>query len=154
MAMWNSIIYICTKSPHYFLYFACRPSFTVIQPPPSFICCLHRHPLSHHPFILTWVNPSPAINTLLAIRYSSILPKYPNHLNTFRSALLANSLSIPALLSTTSFHHSILSWHSHQTSLTHHPRTFTFLLAALPVYSIPLLFTTQLQQFFTITMVQ
>ena len=41
-----------------------------------------------------------AINSLLAIRYSSILSTFPNHLNTLRSALLANSISIPALLYT------------------------------------------------------
>ena len=43
------------------------------------------------------------INTLLAVRYSSILSTCPNHLSTLRSALLANSLSIPALLRTSSF---------------------------------------------------
>ena len=36
-----------------------------------------------------------AINTHLGIRYSSILSTCPNHQNTFRSALLVNSLSIP-----------------------------------------------------------
>ena len=44
-----------------------------------------------------------AINTLLAIRYSSILSTCLNHLNTLWSALLDNSLSIPALLRTSSF---------------------------------------------------
>ena len=39
-----------------------------------------------------------AINTLLAIRYPSILSTCPNHLNTLWSDLLAKSLSIPALL--------------------------------------------------------
>ena len=44
-----------------------------------------------------------AINTFLVIRYSSILSTCPNHLNSLCSALLANSLSIPALLRTSSF---------------------------------------------------
>ena len=39
------------------------------------------------------------INTLLAIWYSFILSTWPNHLNTLWSALLANSLSIPAFYS-------------------------------------------------------
>ena len=43
------------------------------------------------------------INTLLAILYSSILSTCPIRLNTLRSALLANFLSIPALLRTSSF---------------------------------------------------
>ena len=41
-----------------------------------------------------------AINTILYIRYSSILYTCPNHLNTHWSTLLANSLSIPALIYT------------------------------------------------------
>ena len=48
-----------------------------------------------------------AINTLLTIRYSSILSTCPNHLNTLWAALLANS--IQSLLSTSSF--LILSIH-------------------------------------------
>ena len=44
-----------------------------------------------------------AINILLTIWYSSILSTCPNHLDTLWSALLANSLSIPALLCTSSF---------------------------------------------------
>ena len=70
----------------------------VAQPPPSFLCCLR--PPSH--------------NTLLAIRYSSILSTCSNHLNTLWSALLANSLSIPALLRTSSFL-TIQSRHSNRT---------------------------------------
>ena len=53
--------------------------------------------------------------TLLAIWYSFILSTCPNHLNTLWSALLANSLSIPALLRTSSFL-TIHLWHSNQTS--------------------------------------
>ena len=44
-----------------------------------------------------------AINTLLAIRYASILSTCPTHLNTLRSALLAYSIFIPAQLRTSSF---------------------------------------------------
>ena len=51
-----------------------------------------------------------AINTLLSIRQSSILSTCQNHLNTLRSALLANSLSIPALLRTSSFLTLLLSY--------------------------------------------
>ena len=46
---------------------------------------------------------TPAINTLLTIRYSSILSTCPNHLNTLRSSLLANYISIPTLLRIYSF---------------------------------------------------
>ena len=47
--------------------------------------------------------PTSAINTIWAVRYSSILSKCPNYLNTHWSALLADSCSIPALLHTSSF---------------------------------------------------
>ena len=43
-----------------------------------------------------------AINTVLAIWYASFFP-CPNHLNSLWSALLANSLSIPAFLHISSF---------------------------------------------------
>ena len=68
-----------------------------------------------------------AISTLLAIRYSSILSTCPNHLNTlsFASALLADSLSIPALLRTSSFH-TTHSWHSNQTFQTLHLNNIHF----------------------------
>ena len=72
-----------------------------------------------------------AINTLLAIRYSSILSTCPNHLNTLWSALLANSLSIPALQRTSSF--LTLSIRETPTKLLKDfiSRTFTLLLSAL-----------------------
>ena len=72
-----------------------------------------------------------AINTLLAIRNSSILSTCPNHHNILCSALLANSLSIPALLRTSSF--LTLSIRDTPTKLLKHfiSRTFTFLLSAL-----------------------
>ena len=66
-----------------------------------------------------------AFNTLLAIRYSSILSTCPNHLNTLRSALLANSLSIPApahLFISNSIH----SRYSNQTSQTLHLKYIHF----------------------------
>ena len=79
-------------------------SSIVAQPLPSFFCC--PRPPSHRPSSLNLGLPrtrpplASAINTLLAIRYSSILSTCPNHLNTLWSALLANYLSIPALLRT------------------------------------------------------
>ena len=69
--------------------------------------------------------------TLLAIRYSSILSTCPNHLNTLWTALLANSLSILAVLRTSSF--LTLSIRDTPTKFLKHfiSRTFTFLLSAL-----------------------
>ena len=61
-------------------------SCIVVQPPPSFHCC--PRPPSHKPCCLTSVSHrtrpphTSAINTLQAIRYSSILFTCPNHLNT------------------------------------------------------------------------
>ena len=58
----------------------------VAQPPPSFLSC-PRKP-SHHlsspnsVYIVPVLHLFPAINTLLAIRYSSILSTCPSHLNT------------------------------------------------------------------------
>ena len=70
------------------------------------------------------------INTLLDIRYSSILSTCPNHLHTLRSALLANSLSIPALLHTSSF--LLYPFETLQSHFSHFiSRTFTFLTSAL-----------------------
>ena len=81
-----------------------------------------------------------AINTLLEIRYSSILSTCPNLLNTLWSALLANSISIiPSLLRTSSF--LTLFIRDTPTKLLKHfiSRTFTFLLSALfiPLASAP-----------------
>ena len=80
-------------------------SCIVMQPPPSFLCC--PRPPSHHLSSLTIVSLVPtltsAINTLLTIQYSSILSTCPNHLNTLWSALLTNTLSIPAIVCTSSF---------------------------------------------------
>ena len=100
MAAWNSFSYKCTRALHSFR------SFT--QPPPSFLCC--PRPPSHHsssqPNLgLPRTRPPliSAINTLLDILYTSILSTFPTHLNTLWSALLANSLSIQALLCTSPF---------------------------------------------------
>ena len=59
-----------------------------------------------------------AINTILAIPHSSVLSTCPNHLNTLWSALLANSISIPALLRTSSL--QILSIRDTPTKLLKH----------------------------------
>ena len=66
----------------------------VRQPPPSSLCC--PRPSSCHTSNLTLVYPTVTsiINTLLAIRYSSILSTCPNNHNNLWSALFANSLSI------------------------------------------------------------
>ena len=73
-----------------------------------------------------------AINTLLAIRARPFFP-HVQPINTLRSALIANSLSIPALLRTYSF--LTLSIRYTPTKLLKHfiSRTFTFLLSALLV---------------------
>ena len=75
--------------------------------------------------------PRTPINTLLAIRYSSILSTCPNHLNSLWSALLANSLFIQALIHTSSL--LTLSIRDTPTKLIKHFiwRTFTFILSAL-----------------------
>ena len=74
-----------------------------------------------------------AINALPAIRYASIHSTCSNHLNTLWSALPASSLSIPALLRTSSF--LTLSIHDTKTKLIKHvvARTFTFLLSAIQI---------------------
>ena len=70
----------------------------VPEPPPPSLC---SRPSSHHPSNLTSVYLVHAL--LVHTRYSSIIFTCPNHLNTLLSALLADSLSIPAVLRTTSF---------------------------------------------------
>ena len=73
-----------------------------------------------------------AINTFLAIRYSSIFSTCPNHPNNLWSTISASSLSIPALLCTSSFR-TIKSWGSHQTSQTLHLQKVHFLLSVLSI---------------------
>ena len=139
MAVWNSFSYTCTRALHSFRSFAyCRSAST------AFLCCHHIHLLPKAtltPSIQADLglprtrNPlTSAINTLLAIRYSSIysiLSTWRNHLNNLWSALLAYSLSIPALLRTSSF--LTLSIRGTPTKLLKHliSRTFTFPLSAL-----------------------
>ena len=86
IAAWNSFSYICTRALHSFRSFAhCRAASTVIPllPKPTFTPSIQPNlslPRTHPPL-------TPAINTLLAIRYSSILSTCPNHLNTLWSAI-------------------------------------------------------------------
>ena len=85
------------------------------------------------PYFIVYLDPSnltsvysvPAINILLAIRYSSILFSCPNHLHTL------NALYSPALQCTSSF--LTLSIHDTPTKILQHcsSRTFTILLSAL-----------------------
>ena len=93
MAMWNPISYIMNQGhPLFHIYLALSQS-------------LHRHSsgaqghlYNIHPPNLGLPRTRPplttASNTVVAVRYSSILSTCPNHLNTLWSALLANSLSI------------------------------------------------------------
>ena len=93
MAAWNSFSYICTSALHSFRSFAnCRAASTVIPLLPKATFTPSIQPKVGLP--RTRPPLTSAINTLLAIRYSSILSTCPNHLNTLWSALLANSLSI------------------------------------------------------------
>ena len=96
MAAWNSFSYISTRALHSFRSFAhCRVAFTVIP-------LLHKATFT--PYNLTLVSLVPALHLLPPstpfwpyIRNSSIHSTCPNHLITFWSAILAISLSIPAI---------------------------------------------------------
>ena len=109
----------------------CRADFTVIPLLPKATFTPSIQPTLGLPRISPPLTS--AINTLLAIRYSSILYIWPNHLNTLWSALLANSLSIPAYLRTSAF--LTPSIHDTPTKLPKHfiSRTLTFLFSALPL---------------------
>ena len=129
MAAWNSFSYICTRALHSFRSFAhCRAASTVIPLLPKATFTPSIQPNLGLP--RTRPPKTSATNTILAIRYSSILSTCPNHLNTLWSVLLANSLSVPALLRTSSF--LTLSIRDTPTKLLKHfiSRTFTFLLSA------------------------
>ena len=130
MAEWDSFSYICPRALHSFRSFMhWRAVYTVIlllpkatftpsiQPNLGLLCT--RPPLTS------------GINTLLAIPYSSILSTCPNLLDTLWSALLASSLSIPALIRISSF--STTAIRDTPTKHLKHfiSRTFTFLLSAL-----------------------
>ena len=124
----DSIIYICTRVLHSFLSHCCAASTIIPLLPkatytPSIKPNLGLHRISH-PLTST-------IKTLLAIQYSSILRMCSNHLNTLWSTQLAKSLSIPAILRTSSF--LTLSIRDSQPNFSKHfiSRTLTFLLSAL-----------------------
>ena len=142
ISAWNSFSYICTRALHSFRSFAhCRAASTVFSllPKVTFTPSIQPNlglPRTRPPL------PS-AINTLLDIWYSSILSKCPNHLNTLWSALLANSLSIPALLRTSSFQtlsFATLQQNFSNTSFQEHSLSFSQRFS----YPMPLLRTTPL----------
>ena len=98
MAAWNSFSYICTRALHSFRFFAASTAIPLL-PTATFTPSIQPDldlPSTRHPL-------TSSINTHLAIRYSTSLSTCLNHLNTLWSALLANSLSILALLPTSSF---------------------------------------------------
>ena len=100
--MWNSFSYICTRALHSFRSFThCRVASTIIPLLLNTAFTPSIQPNLCHP--RTCPSLTSAINTILAIWPSPILPKWSNHLNTLWSAQLANSFSIPALLCTSSF---------------------------------------------------
>ena len=74
----EKLSYICSRTLHSF-------RSIVAQSPPSFLCC--PRPPSHHPSSITSVYLVPALNTLLAIRYTSVLSTCPNSSNTAQTVL-------------------------------------------------------------------
>ena len=114
----------------------CRVASTVICLPPKATFTPSIQPNLRLP--RTRPPLTSAFNILLAIRYPSILSTCPNHLNTIQSALLANQLSIPALLRTSFLPLCICN--TPTKLLTHFILiTITFLLLALliPHASVP-----------------
>ena len=127
MAAWNSFsnIYAPGLSTHSYLSRSLQCHSSVVQG--------HLHTI--HP---AWPrSTSYSSSTYLSHQHPSghtvliILSTCPNHLNSLWSALLANSISIPALLRTYSFR--TLSILDTPTKLLKYfiSRTFTFLLSAL-----------------------
>ena len=124
--MRNSIIYLCTKALHSLISLAhissrCQINATFtpsIQP--NLGLPRARSPLTF------------AINTLLAIQYSSILSASPNDLNILWSTLLASSLSIFQLFYAAVCIFPTLSICYNTTKLLKHfiSRTFIFLLSS------------------------
>ena len=128
MATWNSFSYICTRALHSFRSFVhCPSACTIIPQLPMATFTPSIQPNLSLP--RTCPPLSLAINTLLALQYSSILFTCPHHLNILLSALFANSLSIPALLCTSTF--LTLSIRNTPTKLLKQfiSRTFTFFLS-------------------------
>ena len=112
----NSFSYTCTRALHSFRSFThCRSASTIIPLLPKATFTPSIQPNLSHP--RTRPPLTSVINTLLAIRYSSILSIWANHLNTLWSALLSKYLSIPAFLFVPNCIHL---WHSTQTSQTLH----------------------------------
>ena len=110
------IFRVLWRSPHRHPSAAQGPSHTVY--PTSPLSTLYPPPLTS------------AINTHLAIQYSSILSTCSIHLNTLWSTLLASFLSIPVHLRTSSF--LSLSFLDTATKLKHFiSRTFLFILSVL-----------------------
>ena len=98
----NSFSYICIRALHCFRTFAhCCATSTVIPLLNKATFTPSIQP--NHCLPSTCPPLTSAINTLLAMRYSTILSTSLNHLNTLWSALLAKSLLIPALLRTFAF---------------------------------------------------
>ena len=131
MAAWNSFSYICTKALDSFRSFAhCRAASTVITllPKATFTPCIQPNylglPRTHPPLTST-------INTLLAIRYSSIL----SHAQTISipSDLLYSLTPFLIQLSYATSSFLTLSIRDTPTKLLKQfiSRTFTFLLSAL-----------------------
>ena len=130
MAAWNSFSYIYVPGISTLSSLLC----IVAQPPLSFLCCPRRP--SHHPSRLTLVYLVPAFHLL-----PPWIPFWPFstqpfflHAQTISilwSTLLTNSLSIPALLPTSSF--LTLSICDTSTKFLKHfiSRTFSFLLSTL-----------------------
>ena len=130
MAEWNSFGCICTRALHSvrsFAHWRAASSVIPLLPKATFTPSIQPNlglPRTRPPFTF-------ACNTLLDIRYSSILNTCQNHLNTLWSALLANYIFIPALPRTSSF--LTLSISDTPTKFLKHfnSRKFTFFLSAL-----------------------
>ena len=137
------MVALTTSSLNSFLSFAhCRAASTVIPPLPKAIFTSAIDPNLGLPS--TRPSLTSAINTLIAIRCSSILSTCPNHFNTLWSALLANSLFIQSLLRTSSF--LTLSVRHTPTKLLKHFKEHSLSFSQHLSYPMPSLFhTTPLQ---------
>ena len=131
MPAWNSIINICTRAKGLYSDINTPSNLSRYRADSTVIPMLPKATFTSpiQPYLgLARTRPplTSAINTLLAIWYSSILSSCPNHLNTLWSAVLANSFCIPALLRTSLFLIlSIRDIHSRDTVSTSHTRCYT-----------------------------